>query len=103
MSSVTIKDCNPDIAKKLRDGGVSRRGSQWLEAADILDRAGILDHLLMIHKKSNNNDLLDIITKSVEVGKIISGSSPIPDKPIEDKTTVKEPTTTQAKPLKFGA
>lgn len=107
MSSITIKNCHPDICKVLRRDGVRVRGNKYLTAAHILDQAGVLDHLLMIYERSDDKSLtgiLDCVEKSINVGRIISGDKP------DDKIKTASPSDTEPeepsivpKPLRFSS
>ena len=74
MNKVTIQKVSDDIADCLRDHGVSSEGNKFLKAGKILKDAGILEHLIMMYDNQQHQDgLLDLIEKSVSIGRIIKG------------------------------
>lgn len=75
MSRVTIQDVDSDIAERLRDKGVTYLGNKYLKAAYIMEQAGVIDHLITMYDNGihQQTSLLDMIEKSVEIGRIISG------------------------------
>ena len=77
MSRITILDVETDIADRLRDKGVSHLGNKYLKAAHIIEKAGVIDHLITMYENGvhEQTSLLDMLEKSVEIGRIISGQS----------------------------
>ncbi len=107
MSSITIKNCHPDICEVLRRDGVRVRGNKYLTAAYILDQAGVLDHLLMIYERSDDNSItgiLNCVEKSIDVGRIISEDKPADKiKTASQSDTEPEKPSIAPKPLRFSS
>ncbi len=73
-NKVTIQKVSDELADCLRDNGVSSEGNKFLKAGKILKDAGILEHLIMMYdNQPPNNNLLELIEKSVSIGRIIKG------------------------------
>ena len=74
-NKVTIQKVSDEIAEYLRDKGVTSEGNKFLKAGKILKDAGILEHLIMMHDNGLQDQvgLLDLVEKSVSIGRIIKG------------------------------
>lgn len=104
MNKITIQKVPDKIADYLRHSGVSSEGNKFLKAGKIMKDAGILEHLIMMYDNQNpdTEQLLELIEKSVSIGRIIRGESPkTPVQPVT-KEPDPEPEENDPPPV-FGA
>ncbi len=75
MNKFTIQKVPDDIAEHLRVKGVTREANRFLRAAKIMDEAGVLDHLILMHQNGihQHSSLLEMIEKAVNIGRLIKG------------------------------
>ncbi len=74
MAIVTIQKAREEIRTHLKNnGGLSKEGGRYLEAADVLRRAGLLDLVLALDSSGMVGDPLDVIDHAVEAAKRIKG------------------------------
>lgn len=103
MAQVTIKNADDNVADRLRAEGFSRLGPKYLEAAHILDQCDILQHMLIMYSNANKptdrTSLLNIVEKSVGIGRIIDGSEQDID---SDKDAAESVPTAESKAPKFA-
>ena len=103
MSRITIQGPSIEIVERLRSKGVSHLGNRYLTAAHILDKSGVIDHLITMYENGvhEQTSLLDMIEKSVEIGRIISGQNA---GTVQVTTEAKPPEPIEEPPApKFGA
>ena len=91
---VNILRVEKRIADYLRKQGVTDKGNQYLEGADILENAGILPYVLKLAE--SGADPLEVIRKAVAMGDIAGGSEPA------EIPTEKEPEP-ESRPPMFGS
>lgn len=76
---LTLQRVDDDIARHLRKKGISSEGQRFLRGAYILMQADVLDQLLLMHSKGQQDKLgnIGIIERALAVTRLInSGDSP---------------------------
>ena len=88
MSRLVIMGVSEELAQHIKDnGGATKQGNKYLQAAHLIDKAGLLDHLLAM--KDHSNDSLNIIKKAVDIGYMLQGETPAPtNEPVVKKEYV---------------
>lgn len=106
-NKITIQRLDDDITDHLRKKGITKEANRFLRAAFILDQAGALDHLLLMYENGihEKTSLLDMIEKSVNIGRLIKGE-PVSEKPLKQEINIPDPKEDEDKdpaPSFFGA